>query len=495
VFRFQGNGFVAARHHLYYLEREGTNREGGRGLLYSADEDHADGGAFIERCIGDRHHFRLLLCAEGGMQYEDLTPLIRRFMARAAEDLETRLEWVAANHADTLLPHTHIMLRGKDELGRNLVIAPSYIYYGLAERLRGIVSMDLGPRTEFEDHPELSDVDAERMTSIDRRLIRTLDDNRIVRPTAPDMVEHALRAGRLRKLGSLALAREVGRGRWQLHPEFEEILGRVAERHETARAMQQCLSAAEIERAPAERLIYVPSPDTRLTGRVLMHGRASEKGNCCLILDGVDGRAHYVDLGKDTVTEPLPQGGIVRIEPRVDRDRGTRELAPQVTLLSAVPLEQLAGQEGATWLDEELSFPAARARDQGFGREVRIALAQRRSFLIERGLASLEDGEFHCRADMLDKLRARAIQQAALVIGQETGLSFNSAPPGSRLEGKLRQRLDLPSGQFGMVEGGFEFSLVPWHPELAPAVGQHVCVSVHDREISWTIGQGLELGL
>jgi type IV secretory pathway VirD2 relaxase len=147
VFRFQGNGFVAARHHLYYLEREGTSREGGRGLLYSADEDHADGGAFIERCIGDRHHFRLLLCAEGGMQYEDLTPLIRRFMARAAEDLETRLEWVAANHADTLLPHTHIMLRGKDELGRNLVIAPSYVQPTITVRpgwpVRAVLNRDI----------------------------------------------------------------------------------------------------------------------------------------------------------------------------------------------------------------------------------------------------------------------------------------------------------------------------------------------------------------
>jgi type IV secretory pathway VirD2 relaxase len=47
-------------------------------------------------------------------------------MARVSNDLETGLEWIAVNHADTLVPHTHMMLRGKDELGSDLVIAPDY---------------------------------------------------------------------------------------------------------------------------------------------------------------------------------------------------------------------------------------------------------------------------------------------------------------------------------------------------------------------------------
>jgi hypothetical protein len=46
-----------------------------------------------------------------------------------------------------------------------------------------------------------------------------------------------------------------------------------------------------------------------------------------------------------------------------------------------------------------------------------------------------------------------------------------------------------------LVEGGHEFSLVPWHPELARAIGEEVSVSVRDREISWTIGRGLQLEL
>ena len=39
-------------------------------------------------------------------------------MRRMAEDLDTTLDWVAVDHHDTGHPHTHIVLRGKDERRR-----------------------------------------------------------------------------------------------------------------------------------------------------------------------------------------------------------------------------------------------------------------------------------------------------------------------------------------------------------------------------------------
>jgi len=35
-----------------------------------------------------------------------------------------------------------------------------------------------------------------------------------------------------------------------------------------------------------------------------------------LIVDGVDGRSHYVDIGKGEAVEPIPPGAVVRIEPK-----------------------------------------------------------------------------------------------------------------------------------------------------------------------------------
>jgi type IV secretory pathway VirD2 relaxase len=46
--------------------------------LYSADQDRADGKAFINRADGDRHQFRFIVSAEDGCEYDDLKPLTRR---------------------------------------------------------------------------------------------------------------------------------------------------------------------------------------------------------------------------------------------------------------------------------------------------------------------------------------------------------------------------------------------------------------------------------
>lgn len=192
--RLGGRALAAARAHLRYIQRDGVTREGEPGRLYSASEDEADGKAFLERCEEDRHQFRFIVSAEDGAEYEDLKPLVRRFMARMEEDLGTRLNWVAADHVDTLHPHTHIMLRGTDERGENLVIAPDYIKRGMRERLTELVTLDLGPRTDLEIQRRLRlDVHAERLTAIDRRLLRDMDSDRTVAASGRSMVDHAIR--------------------------------------------------------------------------------------------------------------------------------------------------------------------------------------------------------------------------------------------------------------------------------------------------------------
>ena len=74
-----------------------------------------------------------------------------------------------------------------------------------------------------------------------------------------------------------------------------------------------------MERGAADYAIYDPTaPDARrLVGRVVARGLSDELNDRhYLIIDGVDGRAHYVDIGKGDATEPMPEGGIVAIEPK-----------------------------------------------------------------------------------------------------------------------------------------------------------------------------------
>src|SRR3546814_12185199 len=99
-------------------------------------------------------------------------------MARVEEDVGTKLDWRAVDHYNTGHPHTHIIVRGKDQRGKDLIIARDYISHGLRERAGELVDLDLGPRTDDAIEQRLrAEVEHERLTSIDRALIREADQD------------------------------------------------------------------------------------------------------------------------------------------------------------------------------------------------------------------------------------------------------------------------------------------------------------------------------
>ena len=121
----------AARAHLKYIQRDGVTREGSRGSAYDANRDDVDQGAFLERSKGDPHQFRIILSPEDGDRLHDLKPLVRDLLGQMERDLGTRLDWVAVDHFNTGHPHSHIVIRGKDDQGRDLVMARDYIGHGI----------------------------------------------------------------------------------------------------------------------------------------------------------------------------------------------------------------------------------------------------------------------------------------------------------------------------------------------------------------------------
>lgn len=317
--RLGGKGLDAARAHLKYIQRDGVTREGEPGELYAADEDVTDGKSFLERGAGDRHQFRFIVSAEEGELYADLKPFVRRLMAQMEDDLGTKLDWVAVDHFNTGYPHSHIMLRGKDDRGENLVIAREYIAHGLRARASEIVTLDLGPRTQLEVETRMRrDIDAERLTDTDRQLLRQAERDPLVMAKDRDPVVQSLRAGRLQKLGAMGLADEVAPGQWRLAKDMRETLTRMGERGDIIRTMQRELTARARDVAASDRVVHDRgSPLTEpLIGRVVMRGLANEfSDRHYLIVDGIDGRSHFVDIGKGDAVEPLPENSVVRIAP------------------------------------------------------------------------------------------------------------------------------------------------------------------------------------
>ena len=320
IVKLAGKGAAGATAHLRYLQRDGTTREGMPGRLYGANSDDVDGKAFRERASGDRHQFRFIVSAEDGDQYDDLKPLTRRLMARVEEDLGTRLDWVAVDHFNTGHPHSHIVVRGKDHRGQDLVIARDYLTTGIRERACELVDLDLGPRSPLEVEAGLrAEVDRERLTSLDRALLRDAGDDHIVALGQGSAFDHALRAGRLAKLRQMGLAEPIGGGRWRLAEGVDDILRRMGERGDIIRTMQRDVASRGLDRPPVDQVIYEPAaPDAQLlVGRLVSRGLADEHADRhYLIVDGVDGRSRYVAIGKGADLDLVPEGAVVRITPR-----------------------------------------------------------------------------------------------------------------------------------------------------------------------------------
>jgi type IV secretory pathway VirD2 relaxase len=347
IVRLAGNGIKGARAHLRYIQRDGVTRDGHPGELYSAKQDRVDGKAFIERSTDDRHQFRFIVAPEDGPEYDDLRPLVRRLMTQMEGDLGTMLDWVAVDHYNTGHPHSHIILRGKslsprlakgrnlgNDRGLDLVIAREYITKGLRERAAELVTLDLGPRSDLEIENRLrNEVEQERLTSIDRRLARDRDGEGLVWSSDRDAFQQTLRAGRLRKLKALGLAEEVGPGQWRLAGGIEETLKRMGERGDIIKTMHREMTAKGVARAAADCVIFDPAAkDSRpITGRVVARGLSDEiNDRHYLIIDALDGRTHYVDIGKGEATQPTPEGAIVRIDPKRAEPRQVDRTASEI---------------------------------------------------------------------------------------------------------------------------------------------------------------------
>ena len=319
IVKLAGKGFAAARAHMRYIERDGTTRDGGRGQLYGADADKVDGKAWLDQAQGDRHQFRFIVSPEDGAEYDDLRDLTRRLMARMEEDLGTKLDWVAVDHFNTGHPHTHIILRGRDDRGQDLIIAREYIAQGMRERAAELVDLDLGPRTTDAIQDKLrGEVDQERLTSIDRTLLRDADAGRLVSSGASDAFDQTVRMGRLRKLERLGLATQMGASTWRLAPDFADTLKRMGERGDIIRTMQRAFTARGQAPALADQVIYdsAATEARALVGRVIERGLSDElHDRHYLLVEATDGRTHYVEIGKGENVEPHANGAIVRIEP------------------------------------------------------------------------------------------------------------------------------------------------------------------------------------
>ncbi|WP_323034330.1 relaxase/mobilization nuclease and DUF3363 domain-containing protein [Pararhodobacter sp.] len=318
--------------HLRYIERDGAGRDGKPGRAYGPQADVTDLDAFKERCADDRHHFRFIVSPEDGAELDDLRTYTRHLVNRLEADLGTRLDWVAVDHWNTDNPHTHLIVRGRDDTGKDLIIAGDYIEQGFRHRAAELATEWLGLRTELEIQQIMQrEVEQERWTSLDRTLQREISgDGRvhIKRFNEPKLQRRRpLLIGRLQCLQRLGLAEEMQPGIWAVHTDAEKTLRALGERGDIIRTMQRAMSGQQRELA-----VFEPADDGRtIVGRIAAKGLDDElHDRGYLVIDGVDGKAHYVALNVRDEPANYPIGAVVEVKGSADvraADRNIVELA------------------------------------------------------------------------------------------------------------------------------------------------------------------------
>ena len=387
--------------HLRYIERDGAGRDGEPGRAYGPQSDEADLDAFKERSADDRHHFRFIVSPEDGAELDNLRTYTRHLVSRMEADLGTRLDWVAVDHWNTDNPHTHLIVRGRDDTGKDLIIAGDYIAHGFRHRAAELATEWLGLRTEREIQQTLQrEVEQERWTSLDRTLQREAGEDgrvQIERFNEPRLQrQRLLLIGRLQRLQRLGLADETQPGTWAVHADAEKTLRALGERGDIIRTMQRAMSGQ-----PREQAVFEPGDDGRtIVGRVAGKGLADElHDRGYLVIDGVDGKAHYVAWNARDELANYPTGAVVEV-------RGSNEVRAADKNIVAL------ASDGLYRADHHLAIEQGRAKPGRDPQEVVAAHVRRLEALRRAGIVErVADGLWKVPDDLAERGRQNDAQR------------------------------------------------------------------------------------
>lgn len=329
-----GIGIRAYSRHIDYIQRDGVDRNGEGGLLYGPGEGPTDGQAFTERSQDDRHQFRIIVSPEDANQIGDLRQTTRALMTEMERDLGTRLDWVAVDHHNTGHPHTHIVIRGKDGLGQDLVIARNYLTRGLRARAEERLTQELGPRRDIEiAKSKFREVAQDRFTGLDREIAELAIEGRVeltVPTGTPGRFNHNLHKQRLSHLQQLHLATQSASGAWQLKAGWDRALKAMGRRGDIIRTL-----AAGVE--PGKHLSRVRFFDERpddappILGVVIQHGPEDElKDKRFLLVEDFDGVPWYGPLNEELGGVTPPVGSVVEIAARPPKPRRSDRVIAEI---------------------------------------------------------------------------------------------------------------------------------------------------------------------
>ena len=272
--------------------------------------------------------------------------------------------------------------------------------------------------------------------------------------------QRVLLIGRLQRLQHMGLAHESSPGVWAVQADAEQVLRTMGERGDIVRTMQRAMSGV-----PRDLAVFNAGENARsVVGRVAAKGMADELyDRGYLVVDGTDGKAHYIALNAKVELEQYPVGSVVEA-------RGSAEIRTADKNIAALAVD------GLYRTDHHLTIATAQATPMRDPKEVVDAHVRRLEALRRAGIVErVAEGVWRVPTDLPERGRQYDAQRLGGVsvelrshlpikrqvrvigatwldqqlIGGASGIADNGF--GGEVREALRQRSDFLVGQ-GLAE-------------------------------------------
>lgn len=316
-----GGGAASLRDHLKYISRDAAGKDGEKAVLFNEQEEGLDRKGFLELCQNDRHHWRFIISPENGHQIEDFHGYVRSVVKLVEKDLQTSLEWTSAVHYDTDDVHAHVIVRGVNDRGEDLVIGQDYVKEGFRRRAQEVATELLGERSleEIQKSQE-REVEALRVTSLDRFMEKQMGQERTLDVRAKtnfgkSLFYEGLIKGRLRFLAASGLAVEQPPGVYALKEDYQDDLRAIAQKNEAVKRLYPKIQ----DQARLDDLSVYAIKDGQgptVTGRIVDKGIMDELyDRKYVVVEDMEAKLHFVAVGETRSYDKAEKGSLVTVKP------------------------------------------------------------------------------------------------------------------------------------------------------------------------------------
>jgi len=474
---------LAVNEHIKYLVRNEVAIDGKCAQFFDSESDDVYGKKFAIDIAQDRHHFRFIVSPEDSLEV-DLKAHARNLVKQMEQDLGVKLKWIGVVHKNTDNPHIHLVIKGTEPNGKDLIIKPDYISHGMRFRSSDLLTRELGPRSELSiAKAKQRALLQNRAIAIDYKIAELVKahDGKFTPFIFKDLDQIKAAQVRIKHLQSLGLAIQPTnwpKNFYQINLNLIEKLKDLEAHHDIYKKISR-FGINEVRQHISKQ---------SMIGKVISKGLHDElNATYYVILDGADGNKWYVDLSKHRNVEELKVGQTIMLESKniANKDQGATINQPNKIYAQRLHFDQnqslpdLVKAPGVTVLDRCLVNKDLQAviSNNGVGAEIKAALKERQQILVNRGLTNVFDQKITINKNLFDSLRKQELEHYKNMLRKEGYNVHDEIPKG--FTGNVKNKVNLSGINYVVIEGkGQSLAIVPiTNKEFLKLQGKNVLLS------------------